>query len=81
MLQLFGILLQSMAGVWSSVFTSSVASNFHGFAFSATPVQTTPPLSRKERVAMPPNYAFKPTAGEVIRTNRPLPAGGGLTRR
>jgi hypothetical protein len=31
--------------------------------------------------AMPPNYAFKPTAGEVIRTNQPLLAGGGLTRR
>jgi hypothetical protein len=28
-----------------------------------------------------PNYAFKPTAGEVIRTNQPLRAGGGLTRR
>jgi hypothetical protein len=31
--------------------------------------------------AVPPNYAFKPTAGEVCRSNRPLPAGGGLTRR
>jgi hypothetical protein len=31
--------------------------------------------------AVPPNYAFKPTAGEVIRTNQPLLAGGGLTRR
>jgi hypothetical protein len=31
--------------------------------------------------AMPPNYAFKPTAGEVIRSNQPLLAGGGLTRR
>jgi hypothetical protein len=30
---------------------------------------------------MPPNYAFKPTAGEVIRFNLPLLAGGGLTRR
>ena len=29
----------------------------------------------------PPNYAFKPTAGEVCRSNPPLPAGGGLTRR
>jgi len=38
-------------------------------------------LSRKRRVAMPPNYAFKPTAGEVIRFNQPLWAGGGLTRR
>jgi hypothetical protein len=28
-----------------------------------------------------PNYAFKPTAGEVCRTNQPLLAGGGLTRR
>jgi hypothetical protein len=28
-----------------------------------------------------PNYAFKPTAGEVFRTNQPLLAGGGLTRR
>jgi hypothetical protein len=28
-----------------------------------------------------PNYAFKPTAGEVGRSNQPLPAGGGLTRR
>ena len=27
------------------------------------------------------NYAFKPTAGEVVRTNPPLLAGGGLTRR
>jgi hypothetical protein len=27
------------------------------------------------------NYAFKPTAGEVIRTNQPSRAGGGLTRR
>jgi hypothetical protein len=27
------------------------------------------------------NYAFKPTAGEVIRTSQPLLAGGGLTRR
>jgi hypothetical protein len=27
------------------------------------------------------NYAFKPTAGEVFRSNRPLLAGGGLTRR
>jgi hypothetical protein len=27
------------------------------------------------------NYAFKPTAGEVFRTNKPLLAGGGLTRR
>jgi hypothetical protein len=31
--------------------------------------------------AVPPNYAFKPTAGEVFRTNQPLLAGGGLTRR
>jgi hypothetical protein len=31
--------------------------------------------------AVPPNYAFKPTAGEVIRFNQPLRAGGGLTRR
>jgi len=30
---------------------------------------------------MPPNYAFKPTAGDVIRFNQPLRAGGGLTRR
>jgi hypothetical protein len=30
---------------------------------------------------MPPNYAFKPTAGEVVRTNQLLLAGGGLTRR
>ncbi len=30
---------------------------------------------------MPPNYAFKPTAGEVFRINQPLLAGGGLTRR
>jgi hypothetical protein len=30
---------------------------------------------------MRPNYAFKPTAGEVIRFNQPLPCGGGLTRR
>jgi hypothetical protein len=29
----------------------------------------------------PSNYAFKPTAGEVIRFNQPLLAGGGLTRR
>jgi hypothetical protein len=28
-----------------------------------------------------PNYAFKPTAGEVFRFNQPLLAGGGLTRR
>jgi hypothetical protein len=28
-----------------------------------------------------PNYAFKPTAGEVFRTNQPLRTGGGLTRR
>jgi hypothetical protein len=28
-----------------------------------------------------PNYAFKPTAGEVFRSNQPLRAGGGLTRR
>jgi hypothetical protein len=27
------------------------------------------------------NYAFKPTAGEVCRSNQPLSAGGGLTRR
>jgi hypothetical protein len=27
------------------------------------------------------NYAFKPTAGEVFRTNQPLLTGGGLTRR
>jgi hypothetical protein len=27
------------------------------------------------------NYAFKPTAGEVCRSNQPLLAGGGLTRR
>jgi hypothetical protein len=63
------------------VFVLSVAFNRYGFAFSATPVQTTLPLSCKRRVAMPPNYAFKPTAGEVIRFNRPLRAGGGLTRR
>jgi hypothetical protein len=25
--------------------------------------------------------SFKPTAGEVFRTNQPLLAGGGLTRR
>jgi hypothetical protein len=31
--------------------------------------------------AVPPNYAFKPTAGEVFRINLPLRAGGGLTRR
>jgi hypothetical protein len=31
--------------------------------------------------AVPPNYAFKPTAGELVRTNQPLRAGGGLTRR
>jgi hypothetical protein len=31
--------------------------------------------------SMAPNYAFKPTAGEVIRFNQPLLAGGGLTRR
>jgi hypothetical protein len=31
--------------------------------------------------AMPPNYAFKPIAGEVTRKNQPLSAGGGLTRR
>jgi hypothetical protein len=31
--------------------------------------------------AVKPNYAFKPTAGEVFRTNPPLPVGGGLTRR
>jgi hypothetical protein len=31
--------------------------------------------------AVPPNYAFKPTAGEVFRINQSLPAGGGLTRR
>jgi hypothetical protein len=30
---------------------------------------------------MASNYAFKPTAGEVFRTNQPLRAGGGLTRR
>jgi hypothetical protein len=29
----------------------------------------------------PSNYAFKPTAGEVVRINQPLRAGGGLTRR
>jgi hypothetical protein len=27
------------------------------------------------------NYAFKPTAGEVVRTNQPPRAGDGLTRR
>jgi hypothetical protein len=27
------------------------------------------------------NYAFKPTAGEVCRSNQSLRAGGGLTRR
>jgi hypothetical protein len=31
--------------------------------------------------AVPPNYAFKPTAGEVCRSNQALLAGGGLTRR
>jgi hypothetical protein len=30
---------------------------------------------------MSSNYAFKPTAGEVCRSNHPLRAGGGLTRR
>jgi hypothetical protein len=30
---------------------------------------------------MSPNYAFKPTAGEVIRTNQPLLAGGGMMLR
>jgi hypothetical protein len=30
---------------------------------------------------MASNYAFKPTAGEVCRTNQPLLAGGGSTRR
>ncbi len=27
------------------------------------------------------NYAFKPTAEGVFRSNLPLPCGGGLTRR
>jgi len=27
------------------------------------------------------NYAFKPTAEGVFRSNPPLPCGGGLTRR
>jgi hypothetical protein len=30
---------------------------------------------------MSSNYAFKPTAGEVFRSNQALLAGGGLTRR
>jgi hypothetical protein len=81
MFLLLGILLQSAASSRSSFFASLVAFNSHGFAFSVTPVQTTPPLSRKRRVAMPPNYAFKPTARGVFRNNPPLQAGGGLTRR
>ncbi len=32
-------------------------------------------------ILIAPNHAFKPTAGEVIRFNQPLRAGGGLTRR
>ncbi len=38
-------------------------------------------LGRKQMHHARSNYAFKPTAGEVIRTNQPLLAGGGLTRR
>jgi hypothetical protein len=34
-----------------------------------------------EECKLRPNYAFKPTAGEVCRSNQPLLAGGGLTRR
>ena len=30
---------------------------------------------------MSSNYVFKPTAGEMLRSSGPLPAGGGLTRR
>jgi hypothetical protein len=40
-------------------------------------LQTSSPSLSK----LAPNYAFKPTAGEVIRFNRPLWTGGGLTRR
>ncbi len=36
---------------------------------------------RAGRTAMQPNYAFKPTAGGVCRSNPALLAGGGLTRR
>jgi hypothetical protein len=38
-------------------------------------------LGRRQRLPARSNYAFKPTAGEVFRTNQPLSAGGGLTRR
>jgi hypothetical protein len=39
------------------------------------------PPSTQRSSRMQPNYAFKPTAGEVFRFNQPLRAGGGLTRR
>ncbi len=66
-----------------------------GFRFPTNWVRANPPLPTRARevdafVACNPdhscrlaqsNYAFKPTAVGVFRSNLPLPCGGGLTRR
>jgi hypothetical protein len=57
---------------------SFYASAMHRVVSSCSFVSGT--RSLRQRVCEP-NYAFKPTAGEVCRSNRALRAGGGLTRR